>query len=633
MQFLLLFLALLGLASKTLGANFDVASSTALTASSGARIIGASADDLSGWSVAPAGDINQDGITDLIIGAPSHSPSGRATAGAAYVVYGKKDASMLEIDLAALDKTTGIKIIGAVTNDQLGQSVAAAGDINQDGVDDVIIGAPYFDLPAGTDAGAAYVIYGKKGGMSNLVIDVTNLDQTTGIKIIGAAASTNAGWSVAGGGDINQDGVDDVIIAAPGSSGPGEAYVVYGKKNGMPNLEINLANLDKSTGIKMTGVASSRLGNSVAAAGDINQDGVDDFIVGANYYSSSGPSYAGAAYVIYGKKNGMPNLEINLASLDISTGIRIIGAQQNDQLGFSVAAAGDFNKDGVDDVVVGSPYATSKTGREQSGKAYIIYGRKGGMPLVDIDVTRLDTSTGVRILGTAANENLGMSLASGDFNKDGVNDVIFGARASSPSGRLSAGAAYIIYGKKNGMSTVEIDMANSDIPPGIKIIGAARDDQLGDAVAAGDFNQDGGMDIIVGSLQYSPTGRSSAGATYVIYGWKGSYGCDQWTSPSTCQVCSAGNVLYAADGQCYDPLNMPQNTKQNTNTESTSSTNIGLIVGVTLGSAGTVVLAGLFYYFLKRRALSVRRIRVLPQSPAFQTNSPASADLERSPMK
>ena len=223
---------------------------------------GAAASEGLGRSVAGAGDVNQDGFADVIVGANQASPGGRGSAGSAYVYSGKDGNLLWQFD-------------GAAVNDQLGHSVAGAGDVNQDGFADVIVGASGADPGGRSRAGSAYVYSGKDG---------TKLWQFDG-----AADDDYLGWSVAGAGDVNQDGFADVIVgaytASPGGrSNAGSAYVYSGKDG------TKLWQLDGAA-------ADDYLGISVAGAGDVNQDRFDNVIVGAYRANPGGTPDAGSAYV------------------------------------------------------------------------------------------------------------------------------------------------------------------------------------------------------------------------------------------------------------------------------------------------------------------------------------------------
>ena len=199
----------------------------------GFRINGIDAYDQSGRSVAAAGDINGDGIGDLIIGAPY---AGTDNAGASYVVFGSGTSFGSSLDLSALDGSNGFRLDGIEAGDQSGISVAGAGDVNGDGIDDLIVGARGADPDGQYDAGESFVVFGTDAGFA-ASLDLSTLDGTNGFRLDGIDAGDQSGISVAGAGDVNGDGIGDLIIGAyradaEGNYDVGESYVVFGSSGG-----------------------------------------------------------------------------------------------------------------------------------------------------------------------------------------------------------------------------------------------------------------------------------------------------------------------------------------------------------------------------------------------------------------
>ena len=248
-------------------------------------------DGGSGGSVSSAGDINGDGIDDLIIGA-SNANSG---AGESYVVFGGKNkiTTTKGLDLSALNGKNGFKINGIDSGDQSGTSVSGAGDVNGDGINDIIIGAR-FASPNGPASGESYVVFGNKNGFED-TLDLSNLDGTNGFTINGIDSNNFSGYSVSGAGDVNSDGIDDIIIGAPATAN--ESYVVFGSKSGF-GASLDLSSLHGTNGFTIGGNGFLDFaGSSVSGAGDFNNDGIDDVIIGAE---RGGITNAGESYVVFG---------------------------------------------------------------------------------------------------------------------------------------------------------------------------------------------------------------------------------------------------------------------------------------------------------------------------------------------
>jgi hypothetical protein len=475
---------------------------------SGTRILGDNSGDLLGYSLSNAGDINGDGYDDIIVGAPSNDRGG-GNSGAAYVLFGRPD-GIRSMDLTNLSASDGFAIIGDNPVDNLGWSVSAAGDVNGDGFDDLIVGAPSND-EAGTDAGKAYIIFGRSTAFGT--IDLATLSASTGFYIQGDNFSDFAGHSVSGVGDFNGDGFDDFIVGGTNGAFTGgwyyysfsspTAYVVFGDGGTPTNL--NLTFLSPSDGFKIEGPTNYGTNFfSMGAAGDINGDGFDDFVLGDPVAEARGD-----AYVIFGRAGNGSN--IDLENLPATSGFIIRGASGSDAAGFDVASVGDLNNDGYDDIIVGA--MTAHVGGAPSGAAYVIYGKVGGFGTIDL--ANLTSSAGFRITGGATLDSLGISVApAGDVNGDGLPDIVIGASSAEISGK--AGAAYVIFGQPGGWRS--IDLGHLDPRFGIALLGNDFNNSAGFSVSGGgDVNNDGFSDIVVGA-PFASGGGTDAGEMYVFYG-------------------------------------------------------------------------------------------------------------------
>ena len=274
-----------------------------------------------------AGDINNDGYDDIIIGAIAADPNGNST-GESYVVFGKASGTYsASLELSSLNGTNGFVINGIDEDDNSGKSVSSAGDINNDGYDDIIIGAMYAD-PNGNSSGESYVVFGKASGTYSASLELSSLNGTNGFVINGIDANDNSGNSVSSAGDINNDGYDDIIIGAmyadPNGNSSGESYVVFGKASGTYSASLELSSLNGTNGFVINGIDESDYsGNSVSSAGDINNDGYDDIIIGANEADPNGGN-SGESYVVFGKATGY-SASLDLSSLNGTNGFVING--------------------------------------------------------------------------------------------------------------------------------------------------------------------------------------------------------------------------------------------------------------------------------------------------------------------
>jgi hypothetical protein len=423
-----------------------------------------------GFSVANAGDVNNDGYDDVIVGAPfeeSGGAGGRTKApGAAYLYLGTH---------WGLQEWPAWTSYGSNQDLQhFGVSVAGAGDVNGDGYDDVIVGSPHYDSSK-VDVGKAYLYLGSPSGL---------LKSPSWTSIGKNYANDWYGYSVAGAGDVNADGYDDWIVSSvlyDSGTQPnnGIVFVYLGSPSvsGTSESWVHIGDYQ----------ANKAYGASVCGAGDVNGDGFDDWIISANQYDSPN-SNAGKAYLYLGSSI----ITSYSTPAWTSTGDDLAGAQY----GFSVSGAGDVNGDGFDDWIVGAyQQDTSKT---KAGKAFLYTGSSDG--LSDVPAW---TSSG----DDQANAWYGGSVSgAGDVNGDGYDDWVVGAPRFDASHK-DAGKVYLYAGSAYGLNYT---------PVWTSIAEDQGNAYLGHSVSgAGDVNNDGHHEVIVGANMYN-TVKTDAGQAYVF---------------------------------------------------------------------------------------------------------------------
>ena len=488
---------------------FDLSS---LDGADGTKFAGVATNVQQGKAVSAAGDFNGDGFDDLIIAAPESDEGALNNRGAVYVVLGKAAGFGADFDVGSLTTGQGFKFLGTTAGETAGYAVAGGGDINGDGFDDVVIGAPVRDT-GGTNRGAVYIIFGRPTASIPAEILASSLDGTSddGFVIQGANNGDQLGFSVGIAGDFNGDGFDEVIVGTPkfdGASGNdrGAAYLIFGKASGFTNT-LDLNSPDGTNFVEFVGIdPTDEAGTSVSGAGDVDGDGFDDIVIGAQYAAKTGSGPKGEAYVFFGN-NAQP--ATTSLSPGVGEGLIITGQAEANRLGRSVGAAGDVNGDGFDDVIVGAP----RFGNNDPGAAYIVFGKMRVDFPANFDLANIDGVNGVRLRSNVDNSSAGFSVGgAGDINGDGFDDVIVGAPLAFV---YNGGSGYVVFGQADfGVDTFSL---SDDIngTNGIKLPSENQDDRAGRSVAiVGDVNGDGFDDFLLGAHKAG----TDVGAAYLIFG-------------------------------------------------------------------------------------------------------------------
>ncbi len=413
--------------------------------------------------IASAGDVNGDGYADVAVGEPDYDGD-QWDEGRAYVYYGSA---------AGLSLTANWTAEGGQDGAKFGGFAGTAGDVNGDGYDDLVVGAPRYDNGQ-TDEGRVFVFYGSANGLSASADWMAESDQDTAY--FGTAAGTA--------GDVNGDGYEDLVVGAfqydSGQTDEGRVFVFYGSANGLSAIPNWTAESDQ---------AGAYFGRSAATAGDVNGDGYSDVVIGAYGYDN-GQDAEGRAYVYFGSPAGLS------ATANWITESNQAGAH----FGHDVGTAGDVNGDGFADLAIGAiDYDHGQT-NEGRGRAFVYYGSPAGLSIT-ADWTAEGDQDQARFSYPVR--------TAGDVNGDGYADLAVGAPYYD-NGQIDEGRAFVYFGSANGLN----------MTPNWTIESNQTDAVLYPVGTAGDVNGDGYGDLVVGDTNYSSV-QWRDGRAFAYYGNRG----------------------------------------------------------------------------------------------------------------
>lgn len=458
------------------------------TFSQGVVFSGEAELDIFGSAIGAAGDINSDGLADFLIGAYNWSES----YGRAYAVYGGASLpGYVHIsDMQSLG--LGFSMSGEVPGDSAGWAARGIGDINDDGISDIAVSAPYANLGTGYIG----VLYGRSDSGFEDDYELTSIRSPDGFLVFGAFTLAYLGFDISLVNDMNGDSVDDFAISAPYAYVTrGAVYIIYGETGHRSNYY--LSNLSPEHGSEIigdsAGVVGGLLGYTICGIGDYNRDGVFDIIMAQPPLNSS---------VVYlGNPSGLSDLDLSSWASLVNA---FTGGQLYDRSGFEVSFAGDVNNDSFADFLIGA-YQASPNGRYRAGSAYLIY---GSADPINLNLKTLVPSRGTTVYGAIKEENCGKTVMSGDFNGDKNADIIVGC--------VNSGSIYVLFGNGTKFPAV-VDLAAWNSSLGVKIVGTGLD-QTGYIVLSADYNHDGIMDLYITAPYADPLGRSNAGVVYILWG-------------------------------------------------------------------------------------------------------------------
>jgi hypothetical protein len=451
-----------------------------------------------------SGDLDGDGYDDVIVGASKSWGGILSQVSVLRGGPGRHGLGLVDLTQTAPDQT----ILGAAVDDNLGASIAT-GDFNGDGVADLVLCASTADLSGVTDRGIAYLIYGGPD-FFNLAVRDLAVTSNWSLRVLGPVAGGDmGGYNLFGGldahgagfGNLNGDAYADLILgvhrADGGATQSGRVYVIFGGPF-PPGYTRNLA-VATSYNVRIDGKGTyDELGTFVLAA-DLTGDGIDELILPNEYASRGLFTSEGAVHIWRGRTTWANLYQLTVAPADIT----LLGARAQDELGVA-AAAGDFNGDGLMDLVTAAPGADAGPHNTQRGDGFI-YGLLGSPTYQTgtLTINYLTAPPDFLLIGEFE-ENLGDELSAGDFDADGYADIAACERFGGPA---TNGVVEVLLGRDFAPGATYVAAVDTDL----RIIGAAQD-RIGFSLSAADVNNDGLAEILFGT----PFNNADRGTAYLF---------------------------------------------------------------------------------------------------------------------
>ncbi|MEM9387245.1 MAG: hypothetical protein AAGA68_19445 [Pseudomonadota bacterium] len=474
--------------------------------------------DIAGTSVGVA-DLNGDGLADLVIAAQQADPFERNIAGRVYVVFSRRERDEVELPLASIatgDGTRGFTISGG-ESDKLGLVVNGAGDVNGDGIADLRFATDRFDLGA-PRSDRAYVVYGTP--LQDAALEVSDIeagDGSVGVvipnEVMQAQQTGLDRLLVSDAGDVNGDGVDDLLFANTGTAPNAEkaVHIVYGRPGGFgPELSLaEIADSDGALGVRILGLADEegRFAGAITAAGDVDGDGRTDVAVATGT----------RVYLVRGQAAPLPSDATIDELVELTGGTTVVDEADSCRITQDGLTAGDFNGDGLSDIAFGC----FDEGVYAVGATYVLFGNPNGLP-EQITLAALGDGVGgdgAVLIGRSAYGYAGRGIAAGDINGDGVDELVVGASIAYSLDRVYSGQVYVVYGLPRFPQRLSVsDLLEGDGSAGFVINGASSFDSVGLDVAVADVDGDQIEDLVIGAYGLDRPNYFSQGGAYVIYG-------------------------------------------------------------------------------------------------------------------